>query len=407
MGVTQFKGGHHIELLQNGAQFFPALISSIDACSQEVRLETYIFHFDATGNAIAAALVRAAKRGIRIYLVMDGIGTTNIPANWVQLFAETGIRWHQYSPLGRLGYLVPMQWRRLHRKLCVIDQNTLFCGGINILNDFEDPNHGTQESARFDFAVKVQGPLVQEAHRLMLQFWARLELAMDLRQLHIANVRQTLQEAKQVSSSTISTYLHAPKSTMPETMQAALVLRDNFLNRSRIERAYRKAIGEAQKEVLIANAYFLPGRKIRNALIHAAKRGVRVRLLLHGRYEYFMQYHASRPVYSAMLSAGVQIYEYSSGFLHAKVAVIDERWATVGSSNLDPLSLLLAREANIMVKSPHFASILRNKLQEAIQTNGVLVEQSIFSNRPFIHKVLDFIAYGLMRLSLFLTGQRY
>ncbi len=407
MGVTQFKGGHHIELLQNGAQFFPALISSIDACSQEVRLETYIFHFDATGNAIAAALVRAAKRGIRIYLVMDGIGTTNIPANWVQLFAETGIRWHQYSPLGRLGYLVPMQWRRLHRKLCVIDQNTLFCGGINILNDFEDPNHGTQESARFDFAVKVQGPLVQEAHRLMLQFWARLELAMDLRQLHIANVRQTLQEAKQVSSSTISTDLHAPKSTMPETMQAALVLRDNFLNRSRIERAYRKAIGEAQKEVLIANAYFLPGRKIRNALIHAAKRGVRVRLLLHGRYEYFMQYHASRPVYSAMLSAGVQIYEYSSGFLHAKVAVIDERWATVGSSNLDPLSLLLAREANIMVKSPHFASILRNKLQEAIQTNGVLVEQSIFSNRPFIHKVLDFIAYGLMRLSLFLTGQRY
>jgi cardiolipin synthase len=123
---------------------------------------------------------------------------------------------------------------------------------------------------------------------------------------------------------------------------AGLVLRDNLRNRNRIERAYRKAIGEARQDVLIANAYFLPGAKIRRALMDAARRGVRVRLLLQGRYEYFMQYHAARPVYGALIAAGVEIYEYHSGFLHAKVAVVDGHWATVGSSNLDPLSLQLA-----------------------------------------------------------------
>ena len=410
MGLVQFKGGHQVELLQSGAEYFPSLIASIESCIKEVRLETYIFHFDATGDQVAAALVRAAQRGVLVYLVMDGIGTPSIPHQWVEQFNQAGIQWHRFSPLGPLGYLIPMRWRRLHRKLCVIDGHTLYCGGINILNDFEDPNHGTQTSARFDFAVKVHGPLVLEAHRLLSQFWTRIQLARDLRQLHLSNARNTIEAAKppDASANTQQTiFSNTLKPLATELMQAALVLRDNFLHRTRIERAYRKAIGEAQKEVLIANAYFLPGRKIRKALIHAAQRGVKVKLLLHGGYEYFMQYHASRPVYRALLAAGVEIYEYSAGFLHAKVAVVDERWATVGSSNLDPLSLLLAREANIVVHSTLFATTLRNSLNSAIQKHGVLVQTSTFANRPWAHRVLDTFAYGLMRLSLFLTGQRY
>ena len=403
VGFLQIKGGHRVELLQSGQAFFPSLVQAIDICTQEVRLETYIFHFDTSGEQVASALVRAALRGASVYVVMDGIGTPDIPAPWVEQFAQSGVRWHRFSPLGSLGYLIPMRWRRLHRKLCVVDGHTLFCGGINILNDFEDPNHGKQEAPRFDFAVRVQGPLVQDAHRLMQQFWARLQLARELRQLHIADARQTLQAAKKPAVQPHPT----PASSGAQQMHAGLVLRDNFLHRRRIERAYRKAIGEAQTEVLIANAYFLPGRKIRKALIHAARRGVRIRLLLHGRYEYFMQYHASRPVYGALLAAGVEIYEYSSGFLHAKVAVVDQRWATVGSSNLDPLSLLLAREANIVVQSHGFASALRNCLQTAIETQSVAIEQNAFSKRPWTSKILDIIAYSLMRLSLLLTGRRY
>jgi cardiolipin synthase len=189
--------------------------------------------------------------------------------------------------------------------------------------------------------------------------------------------------------------------------RADLILRDNVRHRTRIERAYRQAIGEAQHDIIIANAYFLPGRKIRKGLVHAAQRGVRVRLLLQGRYEYFMQYHAARVVYGDLLAAGVEITEYQLSFLHAKVAVIDGHWATVGSSNLDPLSLLLAREANVVVDDVAFAQNLQARLEHAMQEAGTRVDSTAYAHRPFIQRVLDWVAYVVMRALLFVTGKRY
>ncbi|MFY8043445.1 MAG: phospholipase D-like domain-containing protein, partial [Rhodoferax sp.] len=210
--------------------------------------------------------------------------------------------------------------------------------------------------------------------------------------------------------------LRAPKtdaSVLPGTApaagsaHAALVLRDNVRNRSRIEQAYRKAIGNAQYEVLLANAYFLPSGKLRRALVHAARRGVRVRLLLQGRYEYFMQYHAARPVYGALLAAGVEIHEDTHSFLHAKVAVVDGQWATVGSSNLDPLSLLLAREGNVVVQDAAFAATLKERLELAMKEHGRVLDPVAYATRPLHQRFLDGVAYSLMRAMLFLTGRRY
>jgi cardiolipin synthase A/B len=186
-----------------------------------------------------------------------------------------------------------------------------------------------------------------------------------------------------------------------------LVLRDNLSHRTEIERAYLKAIGESRQEIIIANAYFLPGAKLRNALIHAAKRGVKVQLLLQGKYEYFMQYHAARPVYGSLLAAGIEIHEYAPSYLHAKVAVIDGLWATVGSSNLDPLSLLLAREANIVVQDKDFADSLRGRLIKAMQTEGKQINADEFAHRPFAQRIRDRIAFALMRTGLWLIGKRY
>ncbi|MBP7607530.1 MAG: phospholipase [Giesbergeria sp.] len=193
--------------------------------------------------------------------------------------------------------------------------------------------------------------------------------------------------------------------------RAMLLLRDNVRNRSRIEKAYLRAIGLAREEIIIANAYFVPGRKLRRALLMAAERGVQVRLLLQGRYEYFMQYHAARPVYGALLQAGVEIHEYAPSFLHAKVAVIDAgtpyAWATVGSSNLDPLSLLLAREANVVVEDSAFAQTLRTRLVDAMENAGHLLEPASFAQRPWRTRLLDRIAFGLMRALLWLGGKTY
>lgn len=402
------KSGHQVLLLQGGAAFFPALVEAIDNSVHEVRLETYIFHFDASGAWVAQALVRAARRSVAVYLVMDGVGTPEVPEHWVRQFAEAGVHWHRFSPLGAWGFLAPARWRRLHRKLCVVDARVVFCGGINILDDFVDPHYGPQASPRFDFAVQVSGPLVADAHRATSQFWRRIQATRQLEHWQLGEARESLLAS--IKPLRLPPVRGGHGANVPQEdagAMAALVLRDNVRNRARIERAYRKAIGEARQEVVIANAYFLPGGKLRRALIHAARRGVRVRLLLHGRYEYFMQYHAARPVFGALLAAGVEIHEYSLGFLHAKVAVVDGQWATVGSSNLDPLSLLLAREANVVVEDALFAQTLRTQLTQAIESQGVRLDPGLYAQRPWRQRCLDQLAYGLMRLGLFLTGWRY
>lgn len=405
MITPQFSFGHELQLLQGGDEFFTALVAAIDASEYEVRLETYIFYFDVSGEKVAAALVRAARRGVEVYLVMDGIGTPRVPPEWEGRFTEAHVQWHRFSPLGPFGLLAPGRWRRMHRKLCVVDAQIGFCGGVNILDDLYDPVQGSLNAPRFDFSVRVRGPLVADAHRAMAQFWGRLQVTQQLEDLQFERARQLWRQPVQVPPMVRSG--GASGDGTPVGAEAALVLRDNVQNRIRIERMYRKAIADARSEVLIANAYFLPGGKLRRALMFSAKRGVRVTLLLQGRYDNFMQFHASRPVFGALLAAGVEIYEYSTGLLHAKVAVIDGRWATVGSSNLDPLSMLLAREANVVVQDAPFAQELRLCLTSAMATHGVRLGVHTFANRPLRHRFLDWVAYGLMRSMLFLTGTRY
>jgi len=399
---ADFAPGHQLTLLEGGAQFFPALVNAVDAAQHEVRLETYIFHFEAQGLDVAHALERAAQRGVQVYVMMDGAGTPHIPAGWQRRWADTGVRWHQYAPLGYLGLLLPGRWRRLHRKLCVVDGLHAFCGGINILDDRLDRQRGALPVARLDYAVRVEGPLVVQCHAAMVQFWARLEASRQLEKLHWREVRENWPALG----------LFAPEGTAdPQASSggslAALVLRDNVRNRTRIERAYLKAIGEARSHILLANAYFLPGARLRRALQHAVRRGVRVQVIVQGRYEYFMQYHASRPVFSELVKAGVEIYEYTPGFLHAKVAVVDGVWATVGSSNLDPLSLLLAREANVLVHDAAFTAQLHAALCAVIRTSTRALDCAADAERPWRQRVRDRLAFGLMRVLLLFSGSRY
>ena len=405
--MQQLTGGHQVQLLQGGQAFFPALIDAIDASVREVRLETYIFNVAAAGAQVAAALERAGQRGVAVFLVMDGVGTPALPPEWCERFNRAGVQWRIFLPMGRLGGLIPSRWRRLHRKLCIMDGRVAFCGGLNVLDDFFDPNHGVLEAARFDFAVRVTGPLVQAMHAAMVQFWWRFQAASTARQSDFSAAWHALQEAVAAATGGASDVARPPSLGADRTVHAALLLRDNVRNRTAIERSYRKAIGTASKEIIIASAYFLPGRKLRKGLILAARRGVRVRLLLQGRYEYFMQYHATRPVYGALLAAGVEIHEYTLSFHHAKVAVIDGHWATVGSSNLDPLSLLLAREANVVVDDAAFAQDLRARLELAITKDSVRIEAASYANRPWRERFLDRVALIVTQILLFLNGTRY
>lgn len=392
---------HQLVLLRGATAYFDALVAAIEASVSEVRLETYIFHLHGATERVAQALEHAARRGVAVRLVVDGVGTPSLPETWRERFVAAGVQWRIYAPLGRLGLLVPSRWRRLHRKLCVVDAQVAFCGGINLLDDWFDPNHGALAAPRYDFALRVTGSLVRDIHSTMAQFWWRLQAIADARQVHWPQAWKALQAARQIKANALAA------NAAPGGARAWLVLRDNLRNRRRIEHAYRQALGAARLNITLANAYFLPGRKIRQGLIHAARRGVRVRLLLQGRYEYFMQYHATHALYGSLLAAGVEIYEYQASFLHAKVAVVDDHWATVGSSNMDPLSLLLAREANVVVDDGAFASQLRLELEDAMRHGAQLLAPSQYQSRPWRQKLLDLVALGLMRLLLFVAGKRY
>jgi cardiolipin synthase A/B len=400
----------NLRLFQGGREYFPALIEAIDSAAAWVQMETYLFDIFGAGADVANALIRAAQRGVTVQVLVDGIGSHPLPADWQEKIRSAGVQWCVYSPLAsNWSLLRPLAWRRLHRKLCVVDQHRVFCGGINVLDDFYDPNHGALTEPRFDFAISATGPLAIDAAEAVTLLWWRVQAGYSARQRHLSAAWEAFKAAGYGgrTTSALPPASPAPSGSNLPVAHAALVLRDNLRNRSSIEKSYLRAIGHARADIVIANAYFLPGGKLRRALIGAARRGVKVTVLLQGKYEYFMQYHASRPVFDALLKEGIEIHAYAKSFLHAKVAVIDGHWATVGSSNLDPLSLLLAREANVVIEGAAFANELRSCLLNAVALQDGRIDQTAHQQRPVIKRLLDWFAYGVMRALLWVTGKRY
>ena len=405
---------HRLTLLKGADALFPALVEAISNARAEVLLETYIFDFAGSVLPIAQALEAAAQRGVRVQVVVDGFGTGEVPSEWRQRWQAAGVHWRVFNPALGWRLLLPKRWRRMHRKLCVVDGGVGFCGGINLLDDYRDSIHGALDEPRLDFAVRVTGPLVTDMHDTMLRLWMRLQVAREAQQFDFGAALQAVLAAAEAGTDMGDEAMKGDVESPPtqaagQGALATLVLRDNVRFRRSIEGNYRLAIGLAQKEILIANAYFVPGVQLQRALLRAARRGVRITLLLQGRYEYFMQFYASRAVYAAMLEAGIEIIEYEASFLHAKVAVMDAHGgalATVGSSNLDPLSLLLAREANVFVRDDAFAAELRTHLVEAI-AKGRRVAPDAATRWSMGARGLNWVAYALMRAMVFVAGKRY
>ncbi len=389
------RDAHTIQLLCGGAQFFPALVEAIDHAQHEVRLETYIFEFRGAALTVAHALTRAAQRGVCVMLVVDGAGTGELPATWRQRWDEVGVQHHVYAPITAPEFWKPQRWRRLHRKLCVVDQRLGFCGGVNLIDDWLDPQvNGRMPAPRLDYAVCLQGPVVHSLHDTMRQLWSRLEAVRELKEKDIAKALDALLGAEQ-----------APRLSRHSSVR--LVLRDNVRHRVDIERSYRRAIARARHDIVLASAYFFPGIRLMRALVMAAQRGVRVQLLLQGHYEYFLPYRAGHHLYGQLLAAGVEVYEYQPSFLHAKVAVIDHQWVTVGSSNLDPLSLLLAREANVVARDSHLAADLRASLMDAIEVHALRILAQAYVQRSWWQRWVDAGAAAVLRFGVFLTGRRF
>jgi cardiolipin synthase A/B len=372
--MMTFADGNKITLLQCGADYFPALESAIDRAVHWVYVDTYIFANDATGQRIAAALMRAARRGVAVHLLVDGYGAQVYPAIPLQTLREAGVVARIYRPEISPLRFQRQRLRRLHRKLVVIDQQVALVGGINIVDDID----ARTRLPRFDFAAQIEGPLVTGILHEMRNLHNRVERA----HLHTPRLKQET--------------LAAPEKT--GNTHAAFLLRSSLRHRRDIERAYLHAIAKARHEIILANAYFLPGHRFRRAIMRAAARGVTVRLLLQGCSDHPWVHYATRSLYEQLLAVGIGIYEYQSGEMHAKVAVIDGHWATVGSSNIDPLSLMLSREANVVVYDRTFAQTLAARLKHALENEARHITHVDWRKRAWQERVLSRAAYSLVRI---------
>lgn len=381
--MRRFLPGNAVDLLRSGREYFPALIEAIDAAEREVWIETYIFADDPAGNRIADALVAAARRGVAVRVMVDGWGARHyLTAGLQQRLRDGGVRLLKYRP-----EIAPWQFRtyrlrRLHRKLAQVDGAVAFVGGINLIDDMNTPG---QKPPRVDFAVRIRGPLLGLVVPTMQRLWEIVQML----QLDVDR-DDSDEESIEVERAGGTT--------------AKFVVRDNLRHRRDIERAYLAAIRTARHEIIIANAYFFPGIRFRRALIAAAHRGVAVTLLLQARIEFRLLHYASRALYGQMIAAGIVIESYSQSFLHAKVAVIDDRWATVGSSNIDPYSLLMAREANVVVRDAHFADRLRVELMAMIAQGATRVAPQAWAERSALAKAMCWIAYGVVRVAMGFMG---
>ncbi len=272
--------------------------------------------------------------------------------------------------------------RRLHRKVVTIDGRVAFVGGINVVDDFDA---GALVHPRYDYAVRVEGPVLAPVVASAQRLWRLVAWASFRRR-----AAQPL--------------LAPPRTEVAGSIRAAFVVRDNLRHRHAIEEAYLEAIAGARAEIVLANAYFFPGRRFRQALIDAARRGVRVTLLLQGVSDHPMQVYATRALYPIFLDAGIRLFEYHRSHLHAKVAVIDHQWATVGSSNIDAFSLLLAREANVFVDDRGFAAELRASLEAALCAGARELRRSDWRRLPLLRRGLSWLAYQLVRLAIGIAG---
>ena len=369
-----FTGGNRVRLLQGGRDLFPALAERIDAAEHSVWLALYIVSPLGQSGGVLQALMRAARRGVPVHLVVDGLGSRTAPGALWQDLVAAGVQLAIYRPVKGLwsSFFDAGQWRRMHLKICVVDGEHAFIGGINLIDDHFDLHHGWSAQPRLDYALQAQGPVVTPMQHAVRAVWTRAQVGRDWRDdltqwaqdpHRLQRLQELLRQARlRLAPEEQARIAEAVNLSHP--MRSAFVMRDNLRQRRTIELASLQAIQQARQRIDIVTPYFYPHRAIRLALRSAASRGVTVRLLLQGKLDYRIAGLAAQVLYHELQWHGVRIFEYQPAFLHAKVLCVDDEWATVGSSNLDPLSLVLNLEGNLIVRDRGFVRTLSASLAE-------------------------------------------
>ena len=377
--MNRWLPGNRFRLLENGEQFFPRVFECIANAQREVIIETFILFEDKVGLQLHAVLMAVARRGVQVDLTIDGWGSPDLSEQFLGSLVAAGVRIHVFDPGPRPFGWRPNLLRRMHRKIVVVDGHIAFVGGINYsadhLADFGP-------LAKQDYSVEIRGPLVADIHR-----FTPAALATGLR--HERRRRWWRWRR----------WVRATPDALPHEGQAVamFVVRDNVAHKDDIERHYRIAIRAARERVLIANAYFFPGYRLVRELRKAARRGVDVRLVLQGQPDMAIVKTAASTLYHHLVKAGVRVFEYCERPLHGKVALTDSEWCTVGSSNLDPLSLALNLEANVIIRDREFNAVLHDNLTQLMANSCREVDAAALGKVRGLDLVRSYLAFHVMR----------
>ncbi|CAN5203257.1 cardiolipin synthase ClsB [soil metagenome] len=403
---ARFSGGNRVRLLSGGDELFPALEQAFAAARETIFFETYIFWSDAAGERVADGLAAAARRGVSVTVLVDGFGSQRTIA-WLRArLGDSGVVLLVFRPISQwIDWFRIQHLRRMHRKMCTVDTQVGFVGGINVMDDRFDINHGRFEEPRLDWSVQAEGPIVEVIEAELKTLCVRTALRRDWKQevQHLLKRRDRVRAFQKVMVQVLRDRAVVDATDDGRPIRAALILRDNVRNRRTIERSYVEAIRRAVSNVRIVTPYFFPARALLKTLIGAARRGVVVDLVLQGKADYRIALWTARALYAQLARVGIRIHEYQRSYLHGKVAVIDESWATVGSSNIDPLSLLLAREANVVVIDQAFARSLIASIDAAI-ADSILVDHARVAGAHWYERLATRVAILCGRAFVALAG---
>jgi len=370
----RWQGNNRVELLENGEEYFPRVFEAMRAAKSEILLETFIVFEDKVGKELQEILIDAARRGVRTTVSFDGFGCGELSTGYLTALSDAGVHLQIFDPAPkRLG--IRTNWfRRLHRKIVVVDGLIAFIGGINFSGDHL-ADFGPE--AKQDYSVEIQGPAVTDIHHFAL-----------LQSGRPGRARFWWQRRRQ---------RRAEMAFDDHDGQVRLVFRDNDHHPTDIEDVYLQVLRRAQRRVVIANAYFFPGYRLLREIRNAARRGVEVRLILQGQPDMLVAKLAARMTYDYLLKAGVQIHEYCERPLHGKVALVDEEWSTVGSSNLDPLSLSLNLEANVLIRDRAFNRHLFERLEDLSHNHCKAMDAAKSPRGRIWHMTVGFLVFHFLR----------
>ncbi len=376
-----WQSGNQIELLENGEAYFPKVFEAMRGAQREILLETFILFEDKVGHELQGILIEAAQRGVKVVVSLDGFGCGELSPGFLGELAEAGVAVQMFDPASKTLGIRTNWFRRLHRKIVVVDASVAFIGGINFsadhLGDFGP-------EAKQDYAVQIIGPAVADLHHFAL--------AQSGRQVRTRRGWRRRQQRPSLWSSEKGDGL------------VRLIYRDNIQHRDDIEEAYIHALSKAQKRAVIANAYFFPGYRLLREIRNAARRGVHVQLIMQGQPDVLLAKLAARMLYDYLLKDGVVIHEYCQRPLHGKVALVDDEWSTVGSSNLDPLSLSLNLEANVLIRDRAFNQQLYERLETLANNHCQTMPENRKPRLWLWRLTVGFLVFHVMRHFPALTG---